>query len=68
MPENQSGATAHPSLREALGFWWKLGWINTPGLLPLTSLVDLYRWYRLNLCQPEILDCRGYRVRFQIFQ
>jgi hypothetical protein len=38
---------------------------NTPGLLPLTSLVDLYRWYRLNLCQPEIFDCRGYRVRFQ---
>ena len=38
---------------------------NTPGLLPLTSLMDLYRWYRLNLCQPEILDCRGYRVRFQ---
>lgn len=38
---------------------------TTPGLLPLTSLVDLYRWYRLNLCQPEILDCRGYRVRFQ---
>ena len=38
---------------------------DIPELLPLTTLAEIYRWYRLNLCQPEITDCRGYRVRFQ---
>ena len=28
MPENRSGARLHPSLREALEFWWKPGWIS----------------------------------------
>ena len=28
MSENRSGATADPSFREALGFWWKLGCIT----------------------------------------
>jgi chromate transporter len=31
MPENQTEATAHPSFGEALGFWWKLGWISFGG-------------------------------------
>jgi hypothetical protein len=37
---------------------------DTPELLPLTSLPQLLKWYRLNLCEPEIRDCRGYRIRF----
>jgi hypothetical protein len=31
MLDNRSGARANPSLREALGFWWKLGWIGFGG-------------------------------------
>ena len=31
MLENRSGATTHPSLRDGLGFWWKLGWISFGG-------------------------------------
>jgi chromate transporter len=31
MPENRSRTQSHPSLREALGFWWKLGWISFGG-------------------------------------
>ena len=32
--------------------------------VPLTSMIDLFTWYKHNLCQPEIRDCRGYRIRF----
>ncbi len=35
-----------------------------PALLPLNDMRDLLRWYQLNLCQAEITDPRGYRVRF----
>jgi chromate transporter len=31
MPENRSGSRVHPSLHEALRFWWKLGWISFGG-------------------------------------
>jgi len=49
MPENRSEATAHPSLREALGFWWKLGWISFGGTAAHLSimhseLVEKRRW------------------------
>ncbi len=32
---------------------------------PLTSMLDLFNWYVRSLCQPEIRDCRGYRVLFR---
>lgn len=31
---------------------------------PLTSMIELFTWYKRNLCQPDIRDCRGHRVRF----
>jgi hypothetical protein len=37
---------------------------GTPALLPITTLLDLFSWYRLNLCSREILDPRGRRVSF----
>jgi hypothetical protein len=37
---------------------------GAPDYLPLTSLQDLLRWYRLNLVSTEIRDPRGYRVLF----
>jgi chromate transporter len=49
MLENRSGASAHPSLREALGFWWKLGWISFGGTaahlaIMQSELVEKHRW------------------------
>jgi chromate transporter len=49
MPENRSETTAHPSLREALGFWWKLGWISFGGTaahlaIMHSELVEKRRW------------------------
>ena len=49
MTENRSGATVHPSLREALGFWWKLGWISFGGTaahlaIMQSELVEKRRW------------------------
>jgi chromate transporter len=49
MPENRSGTTAHPSLHEALGFWWKLGWISFGGTaahlaIMHSELVEKRRW------------------------
>jgi hypothetical protein len=35
-----------------------------PALLPLNDMRELLRWYRLNLCEAEMRDPRGYRVRF----
>jgi hypothetical protein len=35
-----------------------------PALLPLNDIRELLRWYRLRLCEAEIRDPRGYRVRF----
>ena len=37
---------------------------DTPPFLPITTLLDLFNWYRLNLCGEEIIDPRGYRVTF----
>jgi len=37
---------------------------DTPALLPIASLGEMYRWYRLNLCEQEIIDPRGQRVTF----
>src|SRR5580692_13028643 len=49
MPENRSGATSRLSLREALGFWWKLGWISFGGTaahlaIMHSELVEKRRW------------------------
>jgi chromate transporter len=49
MLENQPEATVHPSLREALGFWWKLGWISFGGTaahlaIMQSELVEKRRW------------------------
>src|ERR1700723_1659684 len=49
MPEIRSEATAHPSLREALGFWWKLSWISFGGTathlaIMHSELVEKRRW------------------------
>ena len=49
MPENRSEATARPSLREALRFWWKLGWISFGGTaahlaIMQSELVEKRRW------------------------
>jgi hypothetical protein len=37
---------------------------GTPAVLPITTLLDLFSWYRLNLCGKEIVDPRGCRVSF----
>ena len=37
---------------------------GTPAVLPITTLLDLFNWYRLNLCGREVVDPRGYRVTF----
>lgn len=37
---------------------------DAPALLPITTLLDLFNWYRLNLCGKEIVDPRGCRVIF----
>jgi hypothetical protein len=37
---------------------------GTPAVLPITTLPDLFNWYRLNLCGREIVDPRGCRVTF----
>jgi hypothetical protein len=37
---------------------------GTPAVLPITTLLDLFNWYRQNLCGKEIVDPRGYRVTF----
>ena len=49
MLENRSGAKTHPSLHEALGFWWKLGWIRFGGTathlaIMQSELVEKKRW------------------------
>ena len=49
MIENRPEAKAHPSLREALGFWWKLGWISFGGTaahlaIMQSELVEKRRW------------------------
>jgi chromate transporter len=49
MLENRSGGSGHPSLREALGFWWKLGWISFGGTaahlaIMQSELVEKRRW------------------------
>lgn len=35
-----------------------------PALLNLTTIQDLFEWYRLNLCNARFMDPRNYRVRF----
>jgi hypothetical protein len=37
---------------------------GAPAVLPITSLLELFNWYRLNLCGRQIVDPRGYRVSF----
>ena len=49
MPESRLEPKAHPSLREALGFWWKLGWISFGGTaahlaIMQSELVEKRRW------------------------
>jgi chromate transporter len=49
MLENRPEARNQPSLREALGFWWKLGWISFGGTaahlaIMHSELVEKKRW------------------------
>ena len=49
MPENRPGCSAYPSLREAVGFWWKLGWISFGGTaahlaIMQSELVEKRHW------------------------
>jgi chromate transporter len=49
MLENRSEAKSHPSLREALRFWWKLGWLSFGGTVAHlaimhSELVQKRRW------------------------
>ena len=49
MLKSRPEASAHPSLREALGFWWKLGWISFGGTaahlaIMQSELVEKRRW------------------------
>src|SRR5215472_1218266 len=49
MLENQTQAKVRPTLREALGFWWKLGWISFGGTaahlaIMQSELVEKRRW------------------------
>ena len=37
---------------------------DTPAVLPITTLLDLFNWYRQNLSGREIVDPRGCRVSF----
>ncbi len=36
-----------------------------PRLLPLESIQDTLRWYEENLCDVDLRDPRGFRVRFK---
>jgi hypothetical protein len=38
--------------------------VDAPAVLPLTTLLGLFDWYRQNLCGREIVDPRGHRVSF----
>lgn len=35
-----------------------------PELLPLDAILTLFEWYRLNVCATELIEVRGYRVKF----
>jgi len=37
---------------------------DTPALLHVTSLLELFNWYKQNLCGRAFIDPRGYRVTF----
>ena len=37
-----------------------------PKLLPLDSIQDVLQWYETNICNKELRDPRGCRVRFQV--
>ena len=37
---------------------------GTPDLLPITTLVDIFDWYRINLCGKTLVDPRGRQVSF----
>lgn len=38
--------------------------LEPPRLLPLTTIRDLFEWFRFNLVEADLRDRRGFRVRF----
>jgi hypothetical protein len=38
---------------------------SAPALLPLTTLLNLFTWYRQNLCGQPFSDPRGFRICFE---
>ncbi|MGH6875862.1 MAG: hypothetical protein ACREHV_00635 [Rhizomicrobium sp.] len=35
-----------------------------PDVLPLVSMLELFHWYRLNVCGAELTEVRGHRMKF----
>src|SRR5271156_1553290 len=35
-----------------------------PPVRPLVSMIELFEWYRINVCETEVTEVRGNRVKF----
>jgi hypothetical protein len=40
--------------------------LGLPRLLPLDSIQDVLQWYEVNVCNKDLRDPRGFRVRFKV--
>jgi hypothetical protein len=38
--------------------------LSVPETLPLDSMLTLFEWYRTNVCETEITEVRGFRIKF----